>query len=53
MSDYGKIDILWLDGGWVRKPQQDIKLDEIIQNARKKQPGLITVDRTIPGRNEN
>lgn len=53
MSDYGKIDILWLDGGWVKKPKQDIKLDEIIDNARKKQPGLIAVDRTIPGRNEN
>ena len=53
MSDYGRIDILWLDGGWVRKPEQDINLDEIVDNARKKQPGLIAVDRTIPGRNEN
>lgn len=53
MSDYGKIDILWLDGGWVRKPKQDIKLDEIVDNARKKQPGLLAVDRTVPGRNEN
>lgn len=53
MSDYGRIDILWLDGGQVRKPNQDIKLDEIIDKARKKQPGLIAVDRTVPGRNEN
>ncbi len=53
MSDYGRIDILWLDGGWVRKPEQDIRLDEIVDNARLKQPGLIAVDRTIPGRNEN
>ena len=53
MTDYGNIDILWLDGGWVKKPKQDIKLDEIVDNARKKQPGLIAVDRTIPGRNEN
>ena len=54
MSDYGKIDSLWLDGGWVRKDKgQDIKLDEIMDNARKKQPGLIAVDRTVPGRNEN
>ena len=53
MSDYGKIDILWLDGGWVKKPQQDIKLDKIVANARKKQPGLIVADRTIPGQNEN
>lgn len=28
MSDYGKIDILWLDGGWVSK-----KPDEIIKGA--------------------
>jgi len=27
MSDYGKIDILWLDGGWVRK-----KTDEDVKN---------------------
>lgn len=53
MSDYGSIDILWLDGGWVRKPEQDIKLDEIVDAARVKQPGLIAVDRTVPGRNEN
>ena len=54
MSDYGRMDILWLDGGWVRKDKgQDIKLDEIVDNARKKQPGLIAVDRTVPGRNEN
>lgn len=53
MSDYGKIDILWLDGGWVRPPHQDIGMDEIIENARKKQPGLIAADRTVSGRNEN
>lgn len=54
MSDYGRMDILWLDGGWVRKDKgQDIKLDEIVDNAHKKQPGLIAVDRTVPGRNEN
>lgn len=53
MSDYGRIDMLWLDGGWVRKPQLDIKIDQIIDAARKKQPGLIAVDRTVSGRNEN
>lgn len=41
MSDYGRIDILWLDGGWVRKPEQDIKLDEIVDNARKNSQGLL------------
>ncbi|NLB54987.1 MAG: alpha-L-fucosidase, partial [Lentisphaerae bacterium] len=29
MSDYGKIDVLWLDGGQVRPPTLDIKMDEI------------------------
>lgn len=53
MSDYGSIDILWLDGGWVRKPKQDILLDDIVARARQKQPGLIVVDRTVPGPNEN
>lgn len=32
MSDYGKIDILWLDGGWVKK-RSDLNLDE---NYREK-----------------
>ena len=53
MSNYGNVDILWLDGGWVRKPEQDIKMDEIVDKARRKQPGLIVADRTVPGRNEN
>ena len=53
MSNYGTIDILWLDGGQVRPPKFDIGIDKIIDNARQKQPGLLAVDRTIPGRNEN
>lgn len=53
MTDYGRIDVLWLDAGWVRAPQQDIHIDEIVDKARIKQPGLIVADRTVPGRNEN
>ena len=76
MSDYGKIDILWLDGGWVRKktdeevkdqllevyensryarnPQsQDIDMAGLVKNARAKQPGLIVVDRAVPGPYQN
>ena len=53
MSDYGPIDILWLDGGQVRPPKYDIGLNEIVDNVRKKQPGLLAVDRTVPRRNEN
>lgn len=50
-SDYGRLDILWLDGGWIRG--DEVYLDEILEKARQKQPGLISVDRTIRGRNEN
>ncbi|MCJ7932540.1 MAG: alpha-L-fucosidase [Chryseobacterium sp.] len=67
-SHYGKIDILWLDGGWVRpfhtidpniewqrtiKVEQDIDMDKIGTMARKNQPGIIIVDRTVSGKWEN
>ncbi len=54
IEDYGRIDILWLDGGQVG-PQngQDIRLSEVVARARKIQPWLITADRTIGGENEN
>lgn len=50
-SNYGNIDILWLDGGWVRG--EDVDLDEILVDARKRNPGLLSVDRAVHGRNEN
>ena len=79
MSDYGKMDILWLDGGWVCKKDstqiadyyerfskkagtgftkttmvnQDIRMDELVSKVREKQPGLIVVDRAVPGKNQN
>ena len=55
MSDYGKIDILWLDGGWVnaKNRNQGVNMDKIAKHGRRKQPGLIVVDRTIHGPNEN
>ena len=52
-SNYGKIDILWLDGGWVRAPKEDIDMDRIAKMARENQPGLIIVDRTVTGKYEN
>ena len=78
-TDYGKLDILWLDGGWVRKHSkaeihdfytqslvdnstgfingtmvdQDIRMDELVSKVRKKQPGLIVVDRAVEGKNQN
>jgi alpha-L-fucosidase len=73
MSEYGPVDILWLDGGWVQpltdeeiskyinSPDykfthiqgQDIRMDELAAKAREKQPGLIVVDRAVPGKNQN
>ena len=53
MHGYGNIDILWLDGGWVAAPRQDIDMDRIATMAREAQPGLLMVDRTIHGKYEN
>lgn len=73
MTDYGQIDILWLDGCWVRYysekelenerkkstfsicrvQNQDINMPLIAKTARKKQPGLIVVDRAVPGPLQN
>lgn len=54
LSRYGKVDILWLDGGWVCKENnQDIDMPKIATMARAHQPGLIMVDRTIHGPYEN
>jgi alpha-L-fucosidase len=68
MTGYGKLDILWLDGGWVRplstvdtsiewqkgiKTDQDIDMKKIAGMARSHQPGLIVVDRSVPGEFEN
>ena len=68
MTDYGKMDILWLDGGWVRPfssvdtsvewqrtitHNQDIDMANIARMARIHQPGLLVVDRTVHGEFEN
>lgn len=70
MHNYGAIDILWLDGGWVRPLEtvndevrswgahipawsQDIDMPRIAGMARKAQPGLLIVDRTVHGPYEN
>jgi len=54
MTDHGRIDILWLDGGQVA-PQngQDVRLSEVVRRARELQPWLLTADRTVGGENEN
>ena len=55
MTGYGSIDILWLDGGWVNPGNrgQDVRIPEIASMARSHQPGLIIVDRAVPGRYED
>ena len=68
MTGYGPVDILWLDGGWVRPLssidtsvswqkaitiEQDIDMPRIATMARKHQPGLLVVDRTVGGEYEN
>jgi len=53
MTNYGHLDILWLDGGQVRPPKQDIQMDKLVAMARNHQPHLIVVDRTVGGKHEN
>lgn len=53
MTGYGPIDILWLDAGQVRPPEQDLQMDRLAAMARQHQPRLIIVDRTVGGRYEN
>ncbi len=67
--NYGDIDILWLDGGWVRpewsindetrpwlgcyQRVQDVDMDKLVSIARSGNPDLIVVDRSVGGRYEN
>lgn len=54
VSNYGRIECLWLDGGQVNpRNMQNIHLSEIMEEARKIQPWLMVADRTVGGINEN
>ncbi len=54
VSNYDKIDIMWLDGGQVKKGNnQDIKIDDITNKMREVNPDLIVCDRTCGGFSEN
>ncbi|MBT8462892.1 MAG: alpha-L-fucosidase, partial [Gemmatimonadetes bacterium] len=70
MTTMGRVDILWLDGGWVRPDstindevrswgfdiapwEQDIDMPRIASVARRHQPGLLIVDRTVHGEFED
>lgn len=53
MTEYGRIDILWLDAGQVQPPNEDIQMDRLVAMARSHQPNLIVVDRTAGTEHEN
>ena len=54
INDYGKIDILWLDGGWVEpRNHLDLQMNKIIPELRKNNPKLLVADRTVGGEYEN
>ena len=47
IANYGPFDSLWLDGGQVQpKFGLDIRIEEIVAEARKIQPDLLAIDRT-------
>lgn len=46
MTGYGKIDILWLDAGWVAG-YEDIRMADMVAMAREHQPGLIVANRAV------
>ncbi len=55
-TNYGKIDCLWLDGGWVNKDNlhQDFKLGDIVSEIRNTtQPHMLVCDRMCGGEFEN
>ena len=67
-TEYGKVDILWLDGCWVLPKSKitekvadfckyphdmDIDMKLIAERARKAQPGMLVVDRWVEGEYEN
>lgn len=47
LTNYGKIDLLWFDGGWERTPEE-WKAREFVEMIHQLQPGVIINDR-IPG----
>ena len=53
LRNYGKVNVLWLDAGWVREPDEPIDIDQIAEHARELQPDILVVDREVHGANEN
>lgn len=53
-QNYGPIDILWLDAGWVNSEHNEyLPMDEIAKQIWKIKPDTLIVDRTIGGKYEN
>ncbi|KAF1304622.1 alpha-L-fucosidase [Candidatus Enterococcus willemsii] len=53
-ENYGPVDILWLDGGWVNSANNEfLDMDTIAEKLRAIQSDLLIVDRTIGGDYEN
>jgi len=53
-QNYGPIDILWLDGGWVNSENNELlDMDRIVNKIRKIKSDTIVVDRSIGGKYEN
>jgi alpha-L-fucosidase len=67
-TGYGKLDLLWLDGGWVRPDstitkeeeswiktpwRNEINMNRIAKMARENQPGILIVDRSVYGDYQN
>ena len=46
MTNYGRIDVLWFDGGWERKSPEDLaKFRDIVAMARSLQPQMLVNNR--------
>jgi len=53
-TNYGKLDILWFDAGWVcERSGEDIRMGELMSKVRRVQPWVLSADRTIGGPYEN
>lgn len=52
-TQYGDVDILWLDGGWVGTDDLDIRLGEVVEKIRKVKPDMIVANRAVGGAYEN
>ena len=59
-TNYGKIDLFWFDGGQVQKRNiktrpynQDVRMDDLVEKIRSKQPDALVVDRSVHGKNQN